>query len=157
MIKKYWNGWSSPTNLNISFIDMYQWTLDYMVPCQHCMVIHHCVEMKLSFPSMWYMWEWNHWGGKGLFVAHRRCYKNQNLPSTSCCAKKIPKRLFCEKRYICSLSFIYHLRKLCSLIGSCVTSTTMRGYFGWFLAKNVHDCPQNSQELWSLLTNIPAR
>ena len=30
-------------------------------------------------------------GGKGLFLAHNRCYKNQSLPSTSCHAKKIPK------------------------------------------------------------------
>ena len=30
-------------------------------------------------------------GGKGLFLAHNRCYKNQSLASTSCHAKKIPK------------------------------------------------------------------
>ena len=30
-------------------------------------------------------------GGKGLFLAPNRCYKNQSLPSTSCHAKTIPK------------------------------------------------------------------
>ena len=34
------------------------------------------------------MWVLNHWGGKGFFLAHNRCYKNQSLPSTSCHAKK---------------------------------------------------------------------
>ena len=104
--------------------------------------------------------------GGNVLLTHTRCYKNLNLPSTSCHAKKYQKMksLFCEKDTSWHAKKYQKIKSLfCEkdryahyilnatfriFIEGFEKSFTMKGYFGRFLAKNAHDCPQNSQKLW---------
>ena len=60
-------------------------------------------------------------GGKGLFLVNNRCYKNQNLPSTSCHAKKIQtiEKVYFVKKIV--KHNIFHMPP--------AKSVTVKGYF----------------------------